>query len=84
MKEQQAIIRLHLKPFMPRKWGQSAQDYLVYVEKRLQQIQLQLDNWITMPTTLGKLTTHQLEDEKQLALKVKALLQKEIENEPHS
>lgn len=72
-------ITARLKPFRPRKWGESASDCLTRVEKRLQQIQFELNNWITVPTQYGILTTHKLEDEKQLMLKVKALLLGELE-----
>ena len=67
-----------LKPFRPRKWGESASDCLARVEKRLQQIQFELNNWITVPTTYGIQITHKLEDDKLLMLKVKALLLGEI------
>ena len=74
----QTTIVPHLKPFRPRKWGESAEDCLARVEKRLQQIQFELDNWITVPTTYGIQITHKLEVDKQLFLKVKALLLEEI------
>ncbi len=69
----------HLKAFRPRKWGESAVDCLARVEKNLQQIQFELNNWITVPTTYGIQITQKLEDEKQLMLKVKALLLEEME-----
>jgi len=73
------LIRL-LKPFRPRSVrNESAEETLARVQKRLQQIQHELDNWITMPTTYGITRTHKLEDEKQLFLRVKALLNEEIE-----
>ena len=72
-----ATIVPHLKPFRGRSRGESASDCLVRVEKRLQQIQFELEHWITMPTTYGILITHQLEDQKELMLKVKALLLEE-------
>lgn len=74
----QTTIVPHLKPFRPRKWGESASDCLARAEKRLQQIQFELNNWITVPTNYGIQITHRLEDEKQLMLKVKALLLEEI------
>lgn len=44
--------------------------YLSRVQKRLKQVQAELDVWITNPTKEGILTTHMLEDEKQLILKI--------------
>ena len=73
------IINLGLKPFRQRKWGESASDCLIRVEKRLAQIQFLLNNWITVPTNNGIMITHKYENEKQLFLKVKALLLEEIE-----
>ena len=72
-----AIIR-PLRLFRPWKWGESAEEYLARIEKRLNQIQFELDNWITVPTTYGIIMTHNLEDEKQIFLEVKAHLLKEI------
>ena len=69
----------HLKAFRPRKWGESAVDCLARVEKNLQQVQFELNNWITVPTNYGVMITHNLEDRKQLMLKVKALLLGEVE-----
>ena len=68
----------YLKPFRRRKWGESASACLDRVDKRLKQIQFELNNWITVPTTYGVVITHRLEDEKELMLKVKALLLEEI------
>ena len=74
----QTIALMHLKLFRPRRLGESAEDYLARVEKRLQKIQFELENWITVPTTYGIQITHELEDDQQLFLKVKALLLKEM------
>ena len=67
-----------LKPFRPRKWGESAKECLSRVERRLEQIQFELSNWITVPTQYGIVLTHKLEDEEQLMLRVKAILLEEI------
>ena len=67
-----------LKAFRPRKWGESAEQCLARVETRLRQIQFELGNWITVPTIYGIITTHKLEDDKQLMLKVRGLLLEEI------
>ena len=72
-------IVIGLKPFRPRSIrNESAEKTLARAEVRLKQIQFELDNWITVPTTYGILTTHRLEDEKELMLKVKVLLLEEI------
>lgn len=68
-----------LKPFRGRKWGETTEQMLVRTEKRLQQVQFELSNWITVPTNYGIGITHSLEDEKDLMLKIKALLLEEIE-----
>jgi len=73
MKMGQTVVP-QLRLFRPRKWGEKDEDFLKRVDKRLQQIQFELDNWITVPTTYGILITHKLEDEKQLFLKVKDLV----------
>lgn len=70
-----------LRLFRPRKQNETAEQMLVRVAHRLQAIQIELDNWITMPTRYGILVSHKLEDEKQLMLKVKALLLEEIKND---
>ena len=69
-----------LKPFRPRSVrNESAEKTLIRVEKRLNQVQVEISNWITVPTKYGILITHNLEAEKVLMLKVKNLLVEEIE-----
>ena len=75
---QQTIIPC-LKPFRPRSVrNESAEKTLTRVEVRLEQIQFELNNWITVPTDYGVLVTHRLEDKKQLMLRMKALLLEEL------
>jgi len=57
-----------------RKDWESKEKYLTRVKKRLAQVQSEIGVWITNPTKEGILTTHGLEDEKQLILKIMELV----------
>jgi len=71
-------MKYQSKPFRPRRQNESAAKMLPRVEKRLELIQVELDNWITMPTNYGVEVTHILEEEKRIFSAVKDLLLKEI------
>ena len=55
----------------------SKEQYLERVRKRLAQVQSDIDIWITNPTKEGIFTTHRLEDEKALIIKIIALVESE-------
>ena len=61
-----------------RKDWESKEKYLTRVNKRLAQVQSEIGVWITNPTKEGILTTHRLEDEKQLILKIIKLVEGEV------
>ena len=60
-----------------RKQRESKEEYLARVKKRQQQVQFELATWITNPTKEGILTTHSLEEEKELILKIIKLVEQE-------
>ena len=60
-----------------RKQRESKEEYLARVKKRQRQVQFELATWITNPTKEGILTTHNLEDEKELILKIIKLVEQE-------
>ena len=70
--------KLKLRPLI-RKQNESKEVYLARVNKRLGEVQNELNVWITNPTREGVLITHRLEDEKQLILKIIALVMPEEE-----
>ena len=63
-----------------RKDWESKEKYLTRVNKRLAQVQSEIGVWITNPTKEGILTTHGLEDEKQLILNILELVGREVQN----
>ena len=63
-----------------RKDWESKERYLTRVNKRLAQVQSEIGVWITNPTKEGILTTHGLEDEKQLILNILELVGREVQN----
>ena len=60
-----------------RKQRENKEEYLARVKKRQRQVQFELGTWITNPTEEGILTTHKLEDEKGLILRILALVEQE-------
>lgn len=60
-----------------KKWEETPHEALARLDKRLQQVQFELDNWITVPTVFGIRVAQKLEDNKQLLLAIKAELLKE-------
>lgn len=60
-----------------RKDWDTREKYLARLNRRLRQVQYELDIWICNPTKEGVLTTHRLEEEKQLILKILKLVEEE-------
>ena len=73
------IPQVRLAPLRRKDWD-TKEAYLARVAKRLKQVQHDLDIWICNPTKEGILTTHRLEDEKNLILNILALVENEDTN----
>lgn len=62
-----------------RKYEENPYEALARLDKKLQRLQFELSNWITVPTIFGISVTHKLEDNKKLLLAIRDELLKEIE-----